>query len=896
MSIGIWRRLRNRTQASPAWREDSRSPKLCATSEESATSHVVSNAPRDIPPEAFNDILQAHQSWLKSKGQNGQRADLSQAGLVDADLPGANLEEANLQNAELASANLSGANLSRANLSGANLERAVLRGTNLSGALFGKANLQRADLSGANLEEASLGGANLQHACLAHAQFRDANLHQARFWGADLRDTDLADVHDLSGAQLAGTNVAGAKLPVAIARFDGLLRARESAEIARPMFILMLLGCLYAFATITSTTDAALLANFPSEFLPDVSVPIPTVWFFFAMPFILFSIYVYLNLYIEEIWRAISDLPSVFPDGTDLHRMIYPWLLMRLLSRAVSGHSVVRGDDISFTRAATNTVFVFLVWWLVPILLLLFGARYLPAHDWMGTSVHIALFVLAVGSGGIGIHSFGTAQIVRRSGKHRTFTLKGPLHGVVNSQITLAIAMGLIFLGLSYGAIKGIPHERAALSDARTWVSRVLSFVGYNPFGDFSDMDISIRPIGWREGDVDSVKRADLRGRDLRYLEAPRAFLASADFREADLYGAVLVGAYLEGADLRDAKLELADLSKAKLRLADLRRANLRGANLRQVRLQEANLAGADLQMVSAAGATLSDASLVGARLQGADLLDADLRGADLSGADLKQAVLRLADLRRAVLTDAGLARAVLGAADLRDAVLTGAQLQEADLSGADLSGADLTRADMESATFIGAKLRKALLRKARLVEAQMTNADLVAAAFRLAELEGAVFRFADLRLANFGGAMLHGADFVGTQLQGADLRSIKGQEADFGGANLRGTILRLAHLQHAHFAQAILQKAQMGGANLEAADFSSADLREADLRSAKLQNANLEDADLMEANLTGAKLTGADLGGANLIGVTGLAQSQLDQACGGDKTALPSGFTIRPC
>ena len=42
------------------------------------------------------------------------------------------------------------------------------------------------------------------------------------------------------------------KHPAAIARFDSLRQVRETAEIARPMFLMMLLVCLYAFATIAS--------------------------------------------------------------------------------------------------------------------------------------------------------------------------------------------------------------------------------------------------------------------------------------------------------------------------------------------------------------------------------------------------------------------------------------------------------------------------------------------------------------------------------------------------------------------------------------------------------------------------------------------------------------------
>jgi uncharacterized protein YjbI with pentapeptide repeats len=605
-------------------------------------------------------------------------------------------------------------------------------------------------------------------------------LHQSRFWDADLRDTELAEAHDLLGAQLAGANVSGAKLPAAIERFDGLRRASESAEIARPMFILVLLGCLYAFATIASTTDAALLANFRSEFLPDVSAPIPTVWFYFAMPCFLFALYVYLDLYVEQIWRAVSDLPSVFPDGTLLHRMVYPWLLVRLLSRAVSGGSMVFGADISATRAVVNVVFVILVWWLVPIALLFFGARYLPAHDWYGTSLHIALFVIAIGSSGFGIYSFETAQAMRRGFKYKTLSFNETLRRIATHRIVIAISMGIVLVGFSLGSINGVPPERADFTDVRTWVPRVLSLIGYDPFADFRDMDVSIRPANWSGiEDIGLVKGAVLRGRDLRYLDASRAFLVKADFRDSDLFGATLVEASLEGADFRGADLEDVDLSEAKLHFADFQNANLRTAIFREANLHGANLANAKLQSAKIIFGNLSEASLIGANLSEADLLGSKLQEADLSGADFQKANLRLADLQKAILTGTNMQYAVLGGASFQEALLNGASFREADLGGVDFSGADLTAADMTKASLIGANLRGAQLRRTRLEQAQLSNSDLSEATLRLAELEGAILRFTNLRLANLGGANLRKADLSGAELPWADLRSLKGQDAD---------------------------------------------------------------------------------------------------------------------
>jgi type II secretory pathway pseudopilin PulG len=108
-------------------------------------------------------------------------------------------------------------------------------------------------------------------------------------------------------------------------------------------------------------------------------------------------------------------------------------------------------------------------------------------------------------------------------------------------------------------------------------------------------------------------------------------------------------------------------------------------------------------------------------------------------------------------------------------------------------------------------------------------------------------------------------------------------------------------NLRKANLAGTDLSNANLRAANLREAELSEADLREADLRAADLSGANLSGAnlaraDLSEATLSGANLTGAALTGANLSEVLGLAQEQLDVACGNDETKLPKGLTIKPC
>ena len=89
----------------------------------------------------LDKILENHKLWLKTNGEQGERADLRSANLRYADLRSANLRYANLR-----SANLRYADLRYANLSYADLSYADLRYADLSYADLRYANLRSADL------------------------------------------------------------------------------------------------------------------------------------------------------------------------------------------------------------------------------------------------------------------------------------------------------------------------------------------------------------------------------------------------------------------------------------------------------------------------------------------------------------------------------------------------------------------------------------------------------------------------------------------------------------------------------------------------------------------------------------------------------------------------------
>ena len=74
----------------------------------------------------LNKILENHKLWLRTNGEQGERADLSDADLSYADLRYADLRSANLRYADLSYADLRSADLRYADLRSANLSDADL--------------------------------------------------------------------------------------------------------------------------------------------------------------------------------------------------------------------------------------------------------------------------------------------------------------------------------------------------------------------------------------------------------------------------------------------------------------------------------------------------------------------------------------------------------------------------------------------------------------------------------------------------------------------------------------------------------------------------------------------------------------------------------------------------
>lgn len=673
---------------------------------------------REVSPEELKEILEAHRKWLSNVESGGEVADLSRtnlkgADLSHADLRGANLQHANLTNAHLAGTRLSsspdiedysiGTNLYGAKLDGANLHEADLHGANLSSVSFKEAylpnarlsetkleeanlqganliyaNLNKADLYGANLSDASLDSVDLEHANLAlanlrgaslrHAKLQKASLYKAQLRDADLQDADLTDATGLVAEQLAGANVSGANLPQAIAEFEGLKIVEEASKNTRKLFHLMLLGCLYCWLTIATTTDARLLTNSPLSPLPIIGTPIPIVGFYWAAPLLLLGLYFYFHLYLQRLWEGLADLPAVFPDGRPSDKKCYPWLLNGL----VRSYFVKLKNDRPPLSQLQVALSIILAYWLVPVTLILFWLRYLRRHDLIITAAHVDLITLSIIAAAL-LHRLSRLTLGGRDRK--PFFWRTALKDRRTYAVLLFWgAIHVIFGGISVGAIEGVPighpdYDRLGAADVRRWVPRAFRLIGYSPLADLVDAEVSTKPANWsgRKEENAFVKGAQLQGRNLRGARAAGAFLVNADLRGADLERADFSNAKLWGADLRwsnlkGADLNSADLGKSKLGMANFFRARLDGVDLSETALPDVNFSGINLAH---------------ARFQNALLLGVDFQRAILFRANLQDVYLGWADLRGADLTGADLTRAILVNADLRGANLQGAETTE---------------------------------------------------------------------------------------------------------------------------------------------------------------------------------------------------------------------------
>lgn len=198
-------------------------------------------------------------------------------------------------------------------------------------------------------------------------------------------------------------------------------------------------------------------------------------------------------------------------------------------------------------------------------------------------------------------------------------------------------------------------------------------------------------------------------------------------------------------------------------------------------------------------------------------------------------------------------------------------------------SAADCTYQPRPSIDWSDCNRQNLMLGGANLAKANLSHAD-----FGLTDL-----RNATLTAANLSEAKLVRASLAGANADSADFSKVEGYRTDFSGLSAEGASFQSAELQRANFS----------GATLSNADFEKAELGRASFDGARLGGNSFVFANLARADFSGADIAGAldfsnaylfltRIEGADLSAATGLAQSQIDIACGNAETKLPQGLS----
>ena len=167
----------------------------------------------------------------------------------------------------------------------------------------------------------------------------------------------------------------------------------------------------------------------------------------------------------------------------------------------------------------------------------------------------------------------------------------------------------------------------------------------------------------------------------------------------------------------------------------------------------------------------------------------------------------------------------------------------------------------------------------------------------------GSDFTRADLSASDLRNSKFTNAKFVKTNLVRASLAGSVSENANFEGVTASRTDFSDGNYRNSSFAKAEISRSNFSNSTLENADMSKADFSRVNFLNANLKGVNLSFSNISRANLTGVlidenfSLEGSfmfltNIEGVNLSALKGLAQWQIDMACGNDKTQLPDGLT----
>ncbi len=634
--------------------------------------------PEQDPPytklsrEELESLLLEHEKWLNTNGREGSRVILENLNLSKGFLTeiSFSLNEKNLSKALIKNVHFGGSYLENLNLSGAILNGAIFNGANLNKSNFAKAkcfncsfdhpgilapelshstSIQNAELINSTFEKCGFKKARFDGSDLKNSDFSQCNFEEATLLGAKLNESNFQDsnfekVTGLLGSQFAGANISGAKIPVDIRKFEGLTRIEELSKKAGKLFILMLVGCLYSWLTIATTTDSQLFLNSKHYDLPVIQTAIPITPFFYVAPLILLGIYIWFHLYLQRLWEEMAILPAIFPDGKPLDQKVFPWLLSGFV-RAYIPLLQKKLPDLFWLQFIASLV---LAWCLTPFILSQFWIRVLPTHDGILMFFLGSIFSIALG---FGIYFFSLTRItLYRNPQRPKILLISLAIGIcfigITDQINLAVIgitktqpwSNLISQSKHYIGRQERPHtpdypeNYLWLTNIGNKILKITENLGLRTYAEFQGEELTKIPA-YLNGDLEDISKVRgtyWGGKNLRFTRVETVFLVNSNFSAANLSHA-----YFLSVDLRGSSFERANLTGALLAV-NLKEGNFLGANLTNTNLQgkyqKVDFRGANLEKAFILRSNMQQALFAGTNFQAAIIDYVDFEGANFSG------------------------------------------------------------------------------------------------------------------------------------------------------------------------------------------------------------------------------------------------------------------------
>jgi uncharacterized protein YjbI with pentapeptide repeats len=619
----------------------------------------------------------------------------------------------------------------------------------------------------------------------------------------------------------------------------------EISKNSRTTFFALIIAWVYSYLAISTTSDAALLTNSGATPLPIIQVRVPIVWFYYFAPVILAVLFFYFHFYLESFWRSVIRLPLFHPeDGRGLDDYVYPWLIST---------TFIRGGNPKLARNRTLSrleygLSLFLGWWIIPLILLFYWARYLVAHEWGGTILHSGLFLLTVcfafrfyyqaKNAVMAIPDNSESGNIKAPDEKEALRCK-PVQIVTGVVSTLILGGMMAYLSLS--AIYGLPAD-ICRDMAKTKICRffipgtvLLNVAGIKSFADIKEKKLVPKPEKWQELLDEPIA---LR----RYLETQSNLkLSERNLRHLNAEGAFLPASFLDRVTLDHAELQHAVLTLSKL--VDV---SFHGANLTHVDFQHARISGTKFDNVFA------DVS----RFNHARFITGETGEQTLFNGEYYDAWFEHCDGDSLLFIDANLRETHFKNAKIRYSIF-----QRVDLAGATFEDADLLANKFYQADFTNAELRTADLSDCTFEECKFISTIIKGTTFEDAKFINSLFDFSE-------------AISAGTQSNA--MRNVVDSFNGF------GVEFRNSHINNTHFTNTDLRFAQFKAVSFINTRFSDTDL---------------SDATFIDTDLSGVEFERVDFSGADLKNVTGLTATHLENMCGNKETKLPKGFEgLQPC